>query len=90
MGSSKDGSDHMEIDEFIFKEFINSSNLDIDGDEDEDFMVMMSILEEMEKRNMWINEHQPIGYFLLFGPPSPPNNGLQAPPLRERGRKEGS
>lgn len=39
------------------KEFIKSLDSDIDGDEDEDFMVIMSILEEMEKRNMWINEH---------------------------------
>jgi hypothetical protein len=41
---------HKELDDYIFKEFIDSSDSDINDDKDVEVTVVMSIQEEMSKK----------------------------------------
>ena len=50
MDSSYDDFGYKELDDYIFEEFTDLSNLDIDDDEDADIIMMMSIQEELEKQ----------------------------------------
>ena len=53
MDSTNKEFDNSELDDYMFKEFIDSLDSDIIDDEDADMMVMMSIHEEIEKRSLF-------------------------------------